>query len=369
MTFVSPRISEAIGTPAQALNGHYLFSLGAFDPDDPKADVTKRDMELHRPFRNRTFLMRNSEGETRFILLSGVPVFNEINGRFAGYRGTGADVTRRLNAERSASKAKADLVTALGTLNSRNEDLVVALEKSEVADNAKIDFLAMMSHELRTPLNCIIGFSDAAMQKVHGEISDAYLEYFVNIHKAGGHLLDLINDILDTANIEANNVTIEPVPVRAAELAEDAIKMVDPTASGKNAILSQSNLGADTNTIVLADRLRARQILVNLLSNAVKFTPKKGKIGVDINPGEDGLVDISVWDTGIGIPAEELGRVFDRFYQVEKDILAREVEGTGLGLAISRQLAQMMNGDLKVESTVGKGTRFTLSLPLAQKIS
>ncbi len=369
LSFISPRISEVIDTPAQALKGHHLFALGEFDANDAKAGATKKDMEFHRPFRNRTFLIRDGDGETRYILLSGVPVFNEKNGRFAGYRGTGTDVTRHLNAEKSVIEAKSELEHTLGELNSRNQDLVVALQKSEVADNAKIDFLAMMSHELRTPLNCIIGFSDAAIQKVHGEMDESYQEYFINIHKAGGHLLDLINDILDTANIEASNVTIEPVPVRIAELVEDAINMVDPTASGKNTILSESHLGASPDLAVHADRLRARQILVNLLSNAVKFTPKKGKIGVDINPREDGFVDITVWDTGIGIPAQELGRVFDRFYQVEKNILAREAEGTGLGLSISRQLAQLMNGDLTVESTIGKGTRFTLSLPLAPQLS
>ena len=362
LTFVSPRISEAIGIPAQALGGRHFFTLGKFD-DTGKAGATQQEMEIHRPFRNRTFLMEGTDGQPRYVLVSGVPVFDEASGRFEGYRGTGSDVTRRFKAEKSAAEAKAELEKTLTELKERNEDLARALEKSQVADKAKIDFLAMMSHELRTPLNCIIGFSDAATQKIHGPLDQSYVDYFKNIHQAGGHLLEIINDILDTANIEARNIAIDAMPVRVADLIEEAANMVDPKIGEKRRIETGGDQGADPGLLVLTDRLRARQILVNLLGNAIKFTPKDGKLGVEVSPGADGLIDITVWDTGIGIAADEQDRVFDPFYQVEKNILSRETEGTGLGLAISRQLAQFMKGDLRVESTVGEGTRFTLSLP------
>ena len=365
LTFVSPRISEAIGTPAQALSGRHFFTLGKFD-DTEEVSQTQEEMEIHRPFRNRTFLMEGTDGQSRHVLVSGVPVFDEASGRFEGYRGTGTDVTRRFKAEQSATNAKAELEKTLGELERRNKDLVLALEKSQVADKAKIDFLAMMSHELRTPLNCIIGFSDAATQKVHGPLDPSYVEYFKNIHKAGGHLLDIINDILDTANIEARNIAIDAIPVRACELVEESVNMVDPKVGNKRRIETDSGPGADTSLLVITDRLRARQILVNLLGNAIKFTPNDGKVGVEVSSGADGLINITVWDTGIGIPADEQDRVFDPFYQVEKNILSRETEGTGLGLAISRQLAQLMKGDLSLESTMGEGTRFTLSLPQAK---
>lgn len=366
LTFVSPRISEAIGTPAQALAGRHLFSLGQFDSEMGGDASTRRDMELHRPFRNRTLLMRGPDGETRHVLVSGVPVFNESTGRFEGYRGTGTDVTQRLEAERSAMESKTELERALKELRKRNDELLDALEKSKVADRAKIDFLAMMSHELRTPLNCVIGFSDAAIQKVHGPIDDAYLDYFQNIHKAGSHLLELINDILDTANIEAKNVAIEVVPVRVTDLVDEATNMVDPKIRSDRRVLVEDSAAKNGDLLVLADRLRARQILVNLLSNAIKFTPDDGKVGIEIGDGPDDLVNIAVWDTGIGIAPDEQERIFDPFYQVEKNVLSREVQGTGLGLAISRQLAQLMKGDLTVESKVGEGTRFTLSLPKAE---
>lgn len=365
LTFVSPRISEAIGTPAQSLNGRNFFTLGKFD-DAGEASGTQKEMEIHRPFRNRTFLMEGTDGQPRHVLVSGVPVFAEASGRFEGYRGTGTDITRRFKAEQTATDAKAELEITLEELRQRNKDLVLALEKSHVADKAKIDFLAMMSHELRTPLNCIIGFSDAATQKVHGPLNQSYVEYFKNIHKAGGHLLDIINDILDTANIEARNIAIDAIPVRVRELVEEAANMVDPKVGDKRRIEIDNSKVVDPGLLVLADRLRARQILVNLLSNAIKFTPDDGRVGVEVGSGGDGLIEITVWDTGIGIPADEQERVFDPFYQVEKNILSRETEGTGLGLAISRQLAQLMKGDLTVESAVGEGTRFILSLPQAK---
>jgi len=364
LTFVSPRITEAIGVPSQTLTGRHFFTLGTFEDRDG-AQQTRADMEAQRPFRGRALLMEGTEGDTRHIVVSGVPVFNETSGRFVGYRGTGTDVTRQFDAEQSATRANAELEQTLGELRQRNNDLAVALEKSQVAEKAKIDFLAMMSHELRTPLNCIIGFSDAATQKIHGPLKESYVEYFKNIHKAGTHLLDIINDILDTANIEAGNVTIEPLPMRVSNLVEEAANMVEPKIGDKRQIVTKKGKVVDTDLLVLADRLRAKQILVNLLGNALKFTPGGGQVGVDIAIGAAGLVDISVWDTGIGIPEGELEQVFNPFYQVEKNILVREVEGAGLGLAISKQLAQLMNGDLTVESTVGKGTRFTLSLPQA----
>jgi PAS domain S-box-containing protein len=362
LTFVSPRISEAIGIPAQALGGRHFFTLGKFD-DTGKAGATQQEMEIHRPFRNRTFLMEGTDGEPRYVLVSGVPVFDETSGRFEGYRGTGSDITRRFKAEKSAAEAKDELEKTLEELKERNKDLALALEKSQVADKAKIDFLAMMSHELRTPLNCIIGFSDAATQKIHGPLDQSYVDYFKNIHQAGGHLLEIINDILDTANIEARNIAIDAMPMRVTDLIEEAANIVDPKIGKKRRIEIDTRPGVDTGLLVFTDRLRARQILVNLLGNAIKFTPKDGKLGVEVGLGADDLIDITVWDTGIGIAADEQDRVFDPFYQVEKNILSRESEGTGLGLAISRQLAQLMKGDLTVESTVGEGTRFTLSLP------
>ena len=224
----------------------------------------------------------------------------------------------------------------------------------------------MMSHELRTPLNAIIGFSDAAIQRVLGPITEPYVDYFRDIHKAGQHLLAIISDILDTANLETQTLSISAAPVRARELLLEARALISMRAAEKRLNIDAVEM-ADHWTI-LADRQRTRQILVNLLNNAVKFTPDGGAIGIDTREYADGRLAITVWDSGIGIPAAELERVFERFYQVKADVMHKRPEGTGLGLSVSRHLAQLMGGSLTAESVPGRGSRFTLVLPLAKPV-
>jgi PAS domain S-box-containing protein len=365
LVFASPRISEALGVPAQTLGGRHLFSLGSFDPSDAAAAETRYDMGRHVPFRNRLFLMEDDKGETRRVLLSGVPVFDEATGSFQGYRGTGTDVTRQHQAEERAHTATRELERTFAALKERNQELAVALEQSKVADKAKMDFLAMMSHELKTPLNCIIGFSDAASQKIHGPLDDAYLNYFTDIHEAGRHLLAIISDILDTANIDRQELSVDIVPVRVRDLVTEAMTLVDMKAASRS--LDTGKVAPETDVEVLADHLRARQIIMNLLGNAIKFTPDGGEIGVDVTSMPGGKVGITVWDTGVGIPPDEQERVFDRFYQVEKSVLSRGSQGMGLGLSISRYLARLMGGDLTLSSVPGEGARFTLILPRAKE--
>jgi signal transduction histidine kinase len=235
------------------------------------------------------------------------------------------------------------------------------MEHAKVADKAKLDFLAMMSHELKTPLNCIIGFSDAAMQNVRGPVGPAYGEYFESIHKAGQHLLAIINDLLDSANLERSDIAVKIGSEPAQKLIEEAVALVDFSAARNK--LDLEGLKPRTDLVVKCDHLRARQIIVNLIANALKFTPDGGKVGVDVSRPDDGTVAITVWDTGIGVPLEQQARVFEKFYQVEQNILSRGVQGTGLGLNISRHLARLMGGNLTLASVPGKGSRFTLTLP------
>lgn len=366
LTFVSPRISELTDEPAQMMIGRHLFDLGEFDIKDRLSGSTKSDISHHSPFRARRFLITKKNGRCHHILLNGVPVFEETSGRFVGYRGTGTDITGQHEAEQLAASARERLQETFEELQKRNEELAIALEHSQVADRAKMDFLAMMSHELKTPLNCIIGFSDAALQCVHGPIDNAYHEYFENIHKAGQHLLAIINDLLDTANIDRQNLTVNIRPERVDELITEAVSLVDLKAASES--LDLSALSPETDLMVNADHLRARQIMVNLIGNAVKFTPDKGRVGIDVatRPGKSvDMVAITVWDTGVGIPAEDQARVFDKFYQVERNVLSRGTEGTGLGLSISRHLARLMGGDLALVSIPEQGSRFTFTLPKA----
>ena len=364
LTFVSPRISEALGLPPQLLNGKHLFSLGQFEDDPESSHTGKEIMDRQSAFRHRVFLMPDDQGRTRRIHLSGVPVFDETGGKFVGYRGTGTDFTRQYEAEQSASQAKNELEKTLEVLRQQNVQLDLALGKAQVANKAKMDFLAMMSHELRTPLNAIIGFSEVASQKVFGPLNDTYLGYFDDILNAGRHLLTIINDILDTANIEKQELSVDVAPVRARELIQEARALVALRAEEKG--LDITGVDIEDNWSLLVDRVRARQIFVNLLGNSVKFTPKDGKIGIETRETADGKLALTVWDSGIGIPAEEQDHVFEHFYQVENNILSRRDQGTGLGLSVSLYLARLMGGDITLESETNNGARFTVALPLAK---
>lgn len=366
LRFVSPRISEALGIPPQVLKGKHLFDLGRFESDPKMGRDVRELMDRHAPFRHYLFLMPDDHGKERRIHLSGVPVFAEDNGRFVGYRGTGTDMTRQHEAEKSAFRAKVELEKTLDALKQRNLQLDLALKKAQVADKAKMNFLAMMSHELRTPLNAVIGFSEVGAGKVLGPLSDTYQNYFNDILKAGQHLLTIISDILDTANIENQEISVETKPVRAKELINEARSLVALRAEEKKLDMDQVEI--EDRWTLLVDRVRARQIFVNLFSNAIKFSPEGGKIGVDIAEASDNKLALTVWDSGFGIPADQQERVFEQFFQGEDDILSRREEGTGLGLSVSRYLAHLMNGDITLESKVGEGSRFTLILPMANPV-
>ena len=367
LTFASPRIAETTGRPPQMLIGHYLLTLGRFEASGEGTSDAMSLIARRAPFRNAPFLMTCGKDEIRRVRLSGVPMFDETTGAFAGYRGTGTDVTQRFAAEDAAMQARVKLEEAVEELKSRNTQLDMALEQAQSSDKAKMDFLAMMSHELRTPLNSIIGFSDAAQAKLFGPIHESYIGYFRNIHRAGKHLLALIEDLLDTANIKRQTLSIKVSPVRAQDLIAEARGLVVLRAAEKKVDLSACDLTGPW--IVLADRVRARQIFANLLSNAIKFTSSGGKIGVDAHMIDRDRLAITVWDTGIGIAPAEQERVFERFYQGENNILTRQTEGMGLGLAVARELARLMDGDITLESTPGKGTRFTVVLPLAKALT
>ncbi len=226
------------------------------------------------------------------------------------------------------------------------------------AGRLKDEFLAGMSHELRTPLNGIIGLSSILGKRTFGELNDKQSEYVGQIHASGKHLLSLINDVLDLAKMESRQEELELAPTDAARVATEAVDLVRELARSKGLridVAVQPELPE-----LVADPRRVKQILVNLLSNAVKFTPQ-GAIGVEVSTTEAD-VRFTVWDTGIGIPAEKQRLLFRAFQQVDST-LDRAYEGTGLGLALSQRLAQLHGGQVEVSSIVGSGSRFTLVLP------
>jgi two-component system cell cycle sensor histidine kinase PleC len=231
-------------------------------------------------------------------------------------------------------------------------------QKAEDASRAKSAFLANMSHELRTPLNAVIGFSEIMSKELFGKMpNDQYRQYSSDIFDSGNHLLDLINDILDMAKIEAGKLTLAPRPLDPAIAIDQAVRLTKRKAEDKglNIVVDAENLPE-----IEADHRAVKQMLLNLLSNAVKFTDA-GAIMVHARANAQGLT-LRVVDTGCGIPPEHLPRLAQPFQQVEQE-LARNHSGTGLGLALTKSLAEMHGGKLAIQSEVGKGTIVTISLP------
>jgi PAS domain S-box-containing protein len=230
----------------------------------------------------------------------------------------------------------------------------------ESANRAKSEFLATLSHELRTPLNAIGGYVDLLTLGVRGELNTQQLEDLDRIRRSQQRLLGIINDLLNFSRVEAGAVFYDLRPVSLDEAMSDLRPMIEPQAAAKNLELDWGQ-GRRSGLFVTADESKVEQVLLNLLTNAVKFTPAGGRIGVSQQAQGD-RVAVLVEDTGIGIPPEQLERVFEPFVQVGRS-LSSSHEGAGLGLAISRELARAMGGDLTVKSALGEGSTFTLWLP------
>jgi GAF domain-containing protein len=233
----------------------------------------------------------------------------------------------------------------------------------EVASQHKSEFLANMSHELRTPLNAIIGFSEVLGERMFGELNEKQDEYLKDIHASGAHLLSLINDILDLSKIEAGRMELELTDFHLPATLDNAMTLIRERA-GRHGIALHMSVDARLDQ-VRADERKVRQVVLNLLSNAIKFTPEGGNINVRAMPG-DGVVEVSVSDTGVGVAAEDQEAIFEEFRQV--GTAAKKVEGTGLGLALSRKFVELHGGRIWVESQVGVGSTFTFTIPVRCEI-
>ena len=236
--------------------------------------------------------------------------------------------------------------------------LIDARQKAIEADKAKDYFLSNMSHEIRTPLNAILGFVSLLKDE---NISLKHKNYLDIIHNSGENLLNIINDILDFSKLRSGEFTIEPKIFNLEEVLSHTMELFVASAHQKQ-ITIISFLDPTIPSEILADQLRLGQIVSNFLSNAIKFTPINGIIEVDAIY-EDGYIKISVEDSGVGIAQSDMSKIFDAFTQAQNSIIKRS-GGTGLGLSICKQLAEIMGGYIDVESTVGKGSKFTLNLPI-----
>jgi signal transduction histidine kinase len=256
-----------------------------------------------------------------------------------------------------------ELGTLANNLNRMNNELRSLYQQIETASRHKSDFLASMSHELRTPLNAIIGYSEMLMEEAEDLNRRDFIPDLQKIRASGKYLLSLINDILDLSKIEAGKINLLPETFDIAGLIEDVASTVQPLID-KNTNVLTINRAGDLGALY-ADITKVRQILFNLLSNACKFT-EHGTITFDANrahtDGDDRLV-LSVHDTGIGMTDEQMMKLFQPFSQADIQT-ARKYGGTGLGLAITKQFCEIMGGEIAVRSEYGKGTTFTVWLPL-----
>jgi len=251
-------------------------------------------------------------------------------------------------------------------VEARTQELDRAMREAERANQIKSEFLATMSHELRTPLNSVMGYSQILLQRIAGDLNPLQHSNVERILASSKHLLNLINDILDLSKIESGRFEIFAEPFQLQEWVDGIAKEVKTLTDAKN-LQFHIEVGEEMPPQLIGDSFRLRQITVNLLSNAIKFTDE-GSIWLRISKGNPADWIIQVEDTGIGIPPHAQEYVFDEFRQADSSS-TRKYGGTGLGLAIANRLVKLMGGKIILKSEIGKGSSFTLTLPLRTELA
>ena len=343
LTYLSPRVQEVLGHHQLQLTGQPLDALLAEPSAVIEALATKAE---RRPFRDQAVKIADSGGEIHHVLLSGLPVYCPTSGNFLGYRGTAQDISE---------------------LQRREDALLRAKEVAEFANRTKSEFLAAMSHELRTPLNAIIGFSEIMDGEMLGPIGNTrYKAYATDISDSARHLLELINDILDVAKIEAGQMTLAEETIDPRDVVESVRRLIAPRAA--RAELQLDLRVAEKIPAIRADKTKLKQILINLLSNAVKFTPEGGRVSLGVEAADDGGLLFRVGDSGIGIAPEDMDQAMAPFGQVDSR-LSRKYEGTGLGLPLAQSLTELHGGRFELVSQPEVGTTATLYLPASRVVA
>lgn len=310
-------------------------------PDDrERAWASINDhLEGRTPLHDAEYRMKTKQGDYRWILDRAMVVQRDADGRPLRMSGIHVDITKRKQDEEALQQAKSD---------------------AEAANRAKSEFLANMSHEIRTPMNGVVGMTQLLR---YTELTSEQKEYLDNIDLSAGNLLSIIEDILDLSKIEAGKIELEYAVFSLQQCIKEACMMQSSRITSKG-INFNVNLSSNLPKLVFGDQLRVKQIVLNLISNAAKFT-EKGSITVAANllqhMSNHIIVQISVADTGIGIESELLTRIFESFIQADMST-TRKYGGTGLGLTICRQLTELMGGRIWVESKIGMGSTFNLTL-------
>ncbi|ABU59649.1 histidine kinase [Roseiflexus castenholzii DSM 13941] len=311
---------------------------------------------LHLPHVNRD----GAHGEVRYLDLLTLPHIN-AHGQIDGLVQTITDITDQSVIQQAHIQQRNELSLLKDRLSRQNVELARTNAELRRANRLKDEFLAGISHEVRTPLSAILGLAELLRAKIVGPLNDEQVEMLSRIEASGRHLLAVINDLLDLAKIEAGRFELEPRLVAAHQVCRSSLLMVKELALRKH---QRVHINLDPKVEVLhADERRLRQALINLLSNAVKFTPPGGDVGLDLEGDpEQEIVRITVWDTGIGIAAEDIPRLFQPFSQIQNKY-QHDQAGSGLGLVMVARLAELHGGGVSLVSEPGKGSRFTMTLP------
>ena len=339
LSYLSDRFYQLTGyAPADCI-GFPTEKFAAGRIDGPRWTRQRGILTAHRPFREFVYDLDAADGRRLTVSVNGTPLFDAA-GAFAGYRGTASDITARRIAEEARDEA---------------------LQRAEYANQAKSEFMATMSHEFRTPLNAILGFSEMMRSRVFGPLgSDTYDDYANAIHSSGNHMLTLVNDVLDISAIETGHRAYAMEAVDTEDVVRGCLAEIANFAAERDV-----GLGYVPDAPVppcYADRRSVRQIVTNLLSNAIKYNKMGGEVRVSVAAG-DGVVEIIVADTGIGIPADRMNAILEPFIQADTNPL-RTNDGAGLGLSIVRSLVEAHNGTLAFESELGTGTTVRVTLPM-----
>jgi PAS domain S-box-containing protein len=292
------------------------------------------------------FKLKAKDGKVVWTYMSTSPVIDE-NGQLLWSCALVYDITDRKQADEQMRES--------------SERISLANAELARATRLKDEFMANMSHELRTPLNAILGLSEALQEEVYGPLTDKQRKSITTIEQSGKHLLELINDILDLSKIESGKMELQVAPISLEYLCDSSLTFVKQQAHQKKIKIS-SKIAEGLGNIEIDER-RIRQVLINLLSNAVKFTPEGGEVWVEVEAyPQDEIIQFRVIDTGIGIAPENLDKLFKPFVQLDSS-LSRRYAGTGLGLALVRRVVELHGGSISLESELGKGSRFTITLP------
>ncbi|MCL4294112.1 MAG: PAS domain S-box protein [Anaerolineae bacterium] len=360
--YISPNVEELTGYPLEKFISDAAFwPTVVIHPDDQALAAGQLSRLKHG---------ENSEVEYRLVRADGQIIWVRDNGRVVPQAdsiliyGIVSNITERKQAETALLEERALLAQRVVE---RTAELSAANAHLARAAQLKDEFLANMSHELRTPLNAILGMSEILRENTFGPLNKEQLNFVGHIEEGGRHLLLLINDILDLSKIEAGKLDLILTPVVVEDVCQASLRFIKQMAQKKQISLSFA-IDSPISTIQ-ADERRLKQILVNLLTNAVKFTPEGGQVKLEVvNDPTSETVCFNVHDTGIGIAPDDMERLFKPFIQLDSK-LSRHQDGTGLGLSLVFRLTELHGGGVKVESRLGQGSKFTVSLPSWAEVS